>query len=161
MYFESFCAESIVNQHMQDLAAPCQDRQRSHILLFPQSPQHLCVDDWHVLSVVAVWVVDPTIPQFGSTNLIRADLEATTTTWVLDGSPVATQNLAIRAWSPAQQAYEANGFAYINGTLLPPGALTVGTHTFTMTLNDPGWPTPPITQTFYVDPSGSQACTQS
>lgn len=157
--FHSGCGEA-VNRGTPSQTNPCEDRFRAHIGVFFASGAHLCADDWHVLVVYDVESVDPTNPLLATRALVVDDLQATTTSWTLDGVPMATETLPIKAVPAAPQQSGTPTYSYTNGTLLAPDALSVGPHTFTMVLSDPAFPTPVQTRTFIIDPSGTGRCLQ-
>ncbi|HEY1352777.1 MAG TPA: hypothetical protein VGF67_24445 [Ktedonobacteraceae bacterium] len=81
-----------------------------------------------MLSLSAFDLLDSSNPLLATHDLVIDDLQASTTTWTLDNVPVATQTLPIKGFPQARQQFGASGFLYTNGTLLAPGALTVGAH---------------------------------
>jgi hypothetical protein len=120
-----------------------------------------CVDDWHVVLIADVDVIDNVF--FFTKEQAIADLKATTITYTLDGVPLpVTQTPIIKLNTADEQRFGFAGqvFAFQAGSILSPTALSVGTHTAGIVAIAPSFGTFTDSSTFTVDPSGTGVCLQ-
>ncbi len=155
------CAAVLAQGNLHE-GQPCEDTQRAQLRLFAPLPtQHYCVDDWHVVRITVVFEVAP-----GDTNQgTRQKVDEFTASFVLDGQPLDTSRTPAKPVTPPSAsalgvttpAYWAN-----IGTLLPPEALGVGSHSSHVETFDPSTNTTSVFDSvFVIDPSGTGACLQS
>jgi hypothetical protein len=114
--------------------------------------RHYCIDDWHVLLLAIFDGGDTSYTyQYAATVLdpITLDLK-------LDGNSLTTTRTSIKRFlNPEQFGYE-EAYYWQQGTLMPPGALSVGAHQLSSKLS--GGAHGSSSAKFYVDPSGTGAC---
>jgi hypothetical protein len=141
------CGANLVHGSLHD-GQPCEGLQRAQVLLFAPTIHHYCVDDWHAISVR---LIDT-----------RAHIEQFDVTIVIDGQLLATTRTPIKPVNPTyaqQQGFSPEESYWINtGTVVPPSALAVGTHTSHVETVSP---TVVFDTTFEVDPSGTGVCLSS
>jgi hypothetical protein len=137
--------------------APADNERRAAIRPYAGSiwdGRHFCAEDWHLLA--AAWFVD-----FNESRTIqqaRDELAATTIQLVLDGTELATERTAIRRFPEQPEgSEEAEGFYFQQGTIVPPGQLSVGSHTFAFTVTSPT-ESDGSQSTFIIDAPGTGAC---
>lgn len=125
------------------------------------SGTHFCVDDWHVLRIADINVVDNVF--FFTNEQAIADLEATTTTLTLDGVTLPLTQTPIRMLNAADQqrlGLPGSWFWFLAGSILSPAALSVGNHTAGIVSTDPVFGFFQDNSTFTVDPSETGICLQ-
>lgn len=125
------------------------------------SGTHYCVDDWHVVRITTINVVDNVI--FFTKDQAIADLEATTVTLTLDGvtlPAIRTPIIILNAADQQRFGFPGPTFAFQAGSILSPAALSVGQHTAGVVATDPVFGTFQDSSTFTVDPSGTGICLQ-
>jgi hypothetical protein len=154
----SGCGAIIAHGNVHE-GQPCEDIPRARIAL-TVSGNHYCADDWHVIVVYDTEFVDVTNPLLQTRAAVIDDLQATTASWALDGSPLPTTTLPVRPIDPtySQQQFGAPSWYFTNGTVLAPEALSVGPHSKTLMILDPALGAITITNTFEIDASGTGAC---
>jgi hypothetical protein len=120
----------------------------------PWDGRHFCTEDWHLL--VAAWFVP--IDESHTVQQARDELAATTIQLVLDGVELDTEPTAIRRMPEQPEgSEEAEGFYFQQGKIVEPGELSVGTHTFAVTVTSPVDNV--VSQsTFVIDAPGTGAC---
>ncbi len=115
--------------------------------------RHFCVQDWHTILISGISSSGSSDPW--SLQQARADLDPAVVTFTLDGGPLATNRTPIKRYlkDPSVEAYY-----FQQGTVLPPSALAVGTHTASFLVTFPNGDAFGDGITFYIDPSGTGAC---
>jgi hypothetical protein len=114
--------------------------------------RHYCVDDWHVLLLAlfdggdASYTYQDAVTVLGPISL---DLK-------LDRRSLTTTRTSIKRFLNPQQFGFEEAYYWQQGTLVPPGGLTVGAHQLAGTLSGGAHGTG--NAKFYVDPSGTGAC---
>src|SRR6266702_3484548 len=120
------------------------------------SGTHYCVDDWHVVRITDINVVDNVF--FFTNEQAIADLEATTITLTLDGVTlpvIRTPIIILNAADQQRFGFPGPAFAFQIGSILSPAALSVGNHTAGIVSTDPVFGLFQDSSTFTVDPSGT------
>jgi hypothetical protein len=102
------------------------------------------VDDWHVIRITFL-------------DFTRESVAAFDATIVIDGQPLATRRTPIKPVNPKDAAQFGPGPSYwVNvGTVVPPSALGVGTHTSHVEVVNPAVI---FDLVFEIDASGTGAC---
>lgn len=95
-----------------------------------------CASGWHVISLPILSLLE----DYEDYNDLVADLSLIDIQFVWDGLPLEEQRTAIKRYN---HPIFDDAFGFNTGAFMPPGSLTVGTHTLTTTLVDP--PEPPDT----------------
>jgi hypothetical protein len=122
--------------------------------------QHVCSEDWHLLSIFLV-VIDGS---GGGATLAEARgvFAAIEVTYQLDDAPLAVENTPVRPWlgDPATLDPSATvAFGRNTGAIFAPDDLAVGAHTERVRLFDHGVLTDDLGDvTFFVDAAGTGAC---
>lgn len=115
---------------------------------------HVCVDDWHVLILGQFDGGDESYKREDASNYL-SQLE---TSFTLDGNPLQTTTTAIKRFhNPAPAGLEV-AYGFQVGSIMAPGDLTVGEHTFASYLVDPVYGDTALSITFFVDDASSPAC---
>ncbi len=134
---------------------------RVRIRPFPGlGPQHVCASDWHVINI---FVTDGGDSTFKREQAV-ADLSPLVFNYTLDGAPLAATVTPIkRAADGLAEAAFGLDVAYWEdaGAILPPTALSAGTHSVHLVIDNwfgPGIPEDFGAVTFLVDPAGTGAC---
>jgi hypothetical protein len=90
------------------------------------------VEGWHVIAVGVFGPVDGPRPQ------VRQQLSGLTIRYILDGVELETVRTPIKEFAAGLDGLPAIQLTV--GALLPPGSLTVGTHTLLTIFSEPGFP---------------------
>jgi hypothetical protein len=119
---------------------------------------HYCAEDWHVI-LLGLGVDEATE---GVTSVGEATRLFTPTvmTFVLDGKPFETTRLPVK---PLLRKPPEKVFVLVQGRVVGPDELAVGSHTLSVTVeNDPDpefAETYTMTRQFFIDAAGTGACT--
>jgi hypothetical protein len=124
---------------------------------FFEGVSHYCVEDFHALLLGLGVDEEPD----GVTNVGEAKklFAPTVMTFVLDEAPFETTRLPVK---PLLNDSPGRTFVLVQGRVVAPGELAVGSHTFTVTVeNDPVVPdeVQVFTRQFSIDAAGTGACT--
>lgn len=122
----------------------------------PFDGRHYCADDWHVIVLAEL--------DGGDHSFTHQDAEQslgrTVVSFVLDGAPLtATTRTPLKNLgnpSGVDPTWE-KGFFFQQGELMPPGSLSVGAHSLSVTATYPGGQDQDSI-TFFIDPTGQGAC---
>jgi hypothetical protein len=129
----------------------------SQVLIRPFSDDglHYCVEDWHVF--FAGLAVDEANDGVTSVGKAKALLDPVLMTFALDGAPLTTTREPVK---PFLKDAPAKGYALVQGRVVAPGELAVGSHTLAVTIeNDPIVPGVNVyTSQFFIDAAGTGAC---
>jgi hypothetical protein len=116
----------------------------------PFDGRHYCALDWHTIVVADV---EPG-PQKDATAVIRSLTFAV----ALDGSPLATEQTAVRRFLNPERFGLTDAFYSQIGRVMAPSELSVGAHTLSYVISDSSGPVYADGITFYVDAAGTGAC---
>jgi hypothetical protein len=94
--------------------------------------RHYCAEDWHVISLLDFEGGDSSF----TVQDARAIMDQITFDFSLDGAPLATNRLPIKRLLTPQPFFET-AYYFQQGVVLPPSALTVGSHTVGVSATDP------------------------
>jgi hypothetical protein len=142
----------------QVLGAPVADFP-SAVLAFFNPTQEFCVDDWHILRIGVSNSVDNDV--FFTKEQAIADLQSTTITFTLDGTPLSTDQTPITQLSVADQklfGLPGPTFGFQAASFFAPGAISVGMHVVETTITDPVFGSDHRSKTIFIDASGTGAC---
>jgi hypothetical protein len=123
---------------------------------FDEGVSHYCVEDWHaILLGLGVSEEDDGVTSVGEAKKLFAP---TVMTFVLDGKPFETTRLPVK---PLLRDPPEKVFVLVQGRVVGPDDLAVGSHTLTVTVeNDPTDPNVQVfTRQFFIDAAGTGACT--
>lgn len=137
---------AIRNHHLNAQGAPLQGAtlpgpDGARILSF-YPDQEYCAQGWHVISANLFYSEAELLP-FGVTSKkqLMYALALTDVQWILDGVPLTVERTPIRQLTNLGfPDYEPYGLTF--GTFMPPGSLSVGTHTLQETFTVPDLPAP-------------------
>jgi hypothetical protein len=114
--------------------------------------RHYCAEDWHVILLLDFEGGDRSFTEQDA----RAIMDQITFDFSLDGAPLATNRLPIKRFLAPQPFFET-AYYFQQGVVLPPSALTVGSHTVGVSGTDPrGNFTDQIT--IHIDAPGTGVC---
>jgi len=149
--------EAILSHHLTHLGGPS-DELRAGIRPFSGSAwdgRHFCAEDWHAILIADFEGGDKSF----TVQDARAIMDQIVFELILDGSALPTERTAIHRLL-ATEILEFFGWekAYVfqQGEVLPPSALTVGSHTLKVVATGPFPGTDQIT--FFIDAPGTGAC---
>jgi hypothetical protein len=114
--------------------------------------RHYCAEDWHVILLLDFAGGDSSFSEQDATTILDQD----TIEFFLDGAPLATRRLSIRRLLAPHPGFE-NAYGFQQGVVLPPSALTVGSHTVGATLTSPT-DNESGQITIHIDAAGKGAC---
>jgi hypothetical protein len=77
---------------------------------------------------------------------------------VLNGAPLATTRTAIQRFLLPEGSELEKAYAFSEGRIMAPTDLSVGSHTLSVTISEPGAPTKVLTSTFVIDGPGTGTC---
>jgi hypothetical protein len=109
-------------------------------------------EDWHVILVAGISAPD-NLGDPWSLQQARVDLDPVILEFILDGSPLATSRTAIKRFLGFE---DTEAYYFRQGAILPPGALTVGSHTLSLLTTSP-IETSTDGIIFHIDASGTGA----
>jgi hypothetical protein len=142
----------------QVLGAPVRDVS-SAVLAFFNPVHEFCVDDWHLVRIGLSNSVDNDV--FFTKEQAIADLQSTTVAFVLDSTPLTTDQTPISQMSAAdQRLYGLPGptFDFQAVSIFAPDALSSGTHLVEVTVTDPAFGSYHLSKTITLDASRAGAC---
>jgi hypothetical protein len=114
--------------------------------------RHYCAEDWHAIMLLDFEGGDRSF----TIQDARAIMDQITFDFLLDGAPLATSRLPIKRLLTPQPFFEA-AYYFQQGVVLPPNALTVGSHTVGVIFTDPrGNGSDQIT--IHIDAPGTGVC---
>lgn len=154
--------DAILARTDQVVGAPVAESNRAAIDFFVPGTPHYCVDDWHLLRLTVINVVDGVV--FFTRDQAIADLQLQTLSFTMDEVSVPITQTPITQLSAAdQQLFGLPGpaFLYTAGSVFSPGALGVGPHIARFTIIDPVFGFFHTFEPFVVDASGTGACLQA
>jgi hypothetical protein len=113
-----------------------------------------CADDWHVITTAWVEGGDSTFT-YRDAAVLMEDVDIAL---ILDGNPLVLQRTAVKRFlNPEFFGWEV-AYAFQEGRIMSPGELSVGAHTLGAVVIDGFGNLFENTIQFYVDPTGSPAC---
>jgi hypothetical protein len=117
---------------------------------------HYCVEDWH--AILLGLNVDEANDGVTNVGEAKKRFAPTVMTFVLDGKPFETTRLPVK---PLLRDPPEKVFVLVQGRVVGPDELAVGSHTLTATVeNDPTDPNVQVfTRQFFIDATGTGACT--
>jgi hypothetical protein len=136
--------------------APDDSDHRVAIKPFSEGVSHYCVEDWHaILLGLGVSEEDDGVTSVGEAEKLFAP---TAMTFVLDGKPFEATRLPVK---PLLRDPPEKVFVLVQGRVVGPDELAVGSHTLTITVeHDPTHPKVQVfKRKFFIDAAGSGACT--
>ena len=145
----------VLSDFAEGLGAPADSEVRAAIRPLPLwDGRHFCAKDWHV---ILISIFDGGDQSFDVQDA-RASLDPVGIEFVLDGAALPTERTSISRFSFAKEMFGMEkAFYFQEGAVLPPAALTVGSHMLHMTLTDSfGSATSQIT--FFIDAPGAGVC---
>jgi hypothetical protein len=141
---------------LRSQGAPADPDRKVTIKPFDEGVSHYCVEDWHaILLGLGVSEEDDGVTSVGEAKKLFAP---TAMTFVLDGKPFETTRLPVK---PLLRDPPEKVFVLVQGRVVGPDDLAVGSHTLTVTVeNDPTDPNVQVfTRQFFIDAAGTGACT--
>jgi hypothetical protein len=136
--------------------APDDSDHRVAIKPFSEGVSHYCVEDWH--AILLGLNVDEEHEGVTSAEEAEKLFAPTVMTFVLDGKPFKTIRLPVK---PLLRDPPEKVFALVQGRVVGPDELAVGSHTLTVTVeHDPTHPKVQVfKRKFFIDAAGTGACT--
>ena len=141
---------------LRSRGAPADPDRKVTIKPFFEGVSHYCVEDWHaILLGLGVNEEDNGVTSVGEAKKLFAP---TVMTFELDGKPFETTRLPVK---PLLRDPPEKVFVLVQGRVVGPDDLAVGSHTLTVTVeNDPVDPNVQVfTRQFFIDAAGTGACT--
>jgi len=144
----------ITTDPAEGLSTPADIEGRASIRPLPMfDGRHYCAEDWHVIALALIEGGDRS---FGIQDA-RAILDTVTLDLVLDGEALPTERSSIKRFLAPERFGFEEAYYFQQGAILPPSALTVGSHTLAETdTSIHGTFTFQIT--FFIDASGAGVC---
>jgi hypothetical protein len=140
---------------LRSRGAPADPDRKVTIKPFDEGVSNYCVEDWHaILLGLNVDEANEGVTSVGEAKKLFAP---TVMTFVLDGKPFETTRLPVK---PLLRDPPEKVFALVQGRVVGPDELGVGSHTLTVTVeNDPTDPNVQVhTREFFIDAAGTGSC---
>jgi len=121
----------------------------------PWDGRHFCGEDWHTVLVSPVEGGDASFTK----NDAAVILDAISVSFVLNGSPLASERTKIKSVPDPSQFGFVNAYFFNQGRVLSPDELAVGQHQLSVSIIDSsGTPLLVDQITFFIDAAGTGAC---
>jgi hypothetical protein len=130
--------------------------ERVQILPFQFDGRHYCVEDWHVIMLTRVVGGDASFTREEAESILNSVMIS----FVLNGAPLATTRTKVVRFQRPELlgAGVVKAYAFSEYRIMAPTDLSVGAHTLSVTISEPGVPTEVLTTTFFIDAPGTGAC---